>query len=92
MEEVEAVRMDIPCDVQQVDETGYVWSLLHEATDPALIGPGAMVISADEDDPIVARVVDLIPRAGRTIVHLEVLPGDPREYAEALSRTHLLTA
>jgi hypothetical protein len=25
-------------------------------------------------------------------VHLEILPGDPLEYAEAMRRTHLLSA
>lgn len=87
-----AVQIDIPCDVQQVDGTGHVWTLLDEARDPALIAAGAIVISADEDDPVLARVVDLVPQGERTIVHLEILPGDPREYAEALSRAHLLSA
>lgn len=87
-----AIRIDIPCDVQQIDETGFVWTFLDEAHDPAVVTQGAIVIAADEVDPVVARVVDLAPRGGRTIVHLEVLPGDPRDYADALSRAHLLTA
>lgn len=86
------VKVDIPCDVQQVDGTGYVWTLLDEARDRSVITPDAIVISADEDEPVLARVVDLVPRGDQTIVHLEILPGDPAEYAEALSRAHLLTA
>jgi hypothetical protein len=86
------VRIDIPCDVQQIDDTGMVWTFLHEARDPSLITEGAIVIAADEVDPVVARVVDLVARGDRTIVHLEVLPGDPLEYADALRRAHLLTA
>lgn len=92
MEKLGAVRIDIPCDVQQVDDTGQVWTFLHEARDPAVIRPGAIVIAADDEDPVVARVTDLVARDGHTIVHLEVLPGDPRDYADALSRAHLLTA
>ena len=85
-------QIDIPCDVQQIDATGYVWTLLDEARDPSVIAPEAIVISADEDEPVVARVVDLVPRGARTLVHLEILPGAPHDYAEALARAHLLSA
>ena len=83
------VQIDIPCDVQQVDNTGFVWAFLDEARDPSLIHEGAIVVSADETDPVVARVVDLVARGDRTIVHLEILPGDPLDYASALSRAHI---
>ena len=51
------VEIDIPCDVQQVDETGLVWAFLDEARDPSVITEGAIVISADDVDPVLARVV-----------------------------------
>lgn len=86
------VQIDIPCDVQQVDETGLVWAFLDEARDPSVIIPGAIVIAADDEDPVLARVVDLTPRGSRTVVHLQILPGDPLDYVDALSRAHLLTA
>jgi hypothetical protein len=86
------VEIDIPCDVQQVDETGYVWTFLHEARDPSRIVRGAIVVAADEEDPVLARVVSLTERPGGVKVHLEILPGDPQEYAEALRRAHLLPA
>jgi hypothetical protein len=85
-------RIDIPCDVHQVDETGHVWTFLDHARDASVVTPGAIVISADEDDPVLARVVDVVPEPSGTIVHLEILPGDPLEYAAALSRAHLLPA
>ena len=85
------VRIDVPCDVQQIDDTGLVWTFLHEVGDPSLITEGAIVIVAAELDPVVARVVDLVARCDRTIVHLEV-PDDPLEYADAVRRAHLLTA
>jgi hypothetical protein len=86
------VQIDIPCDVQQIDDTGFVWTFLHEARDPSLILEGAIVVAADEVDPVVARVVDLVPSGASTIVHLEVLPGDPLDYADALSRAHIVAA
>jgi hypothetical protein len=72
-----SVLVDIPCDVQQVDETGFVWTFLEEARDPSLITEGAIVIAADELDPVIARVVSLTPEPQGTVVRLEILPGDP---------------
>ena len=84
------VKIDIPCDVQQIDESGYVWTFLHEARDPSRIVAGAIVVAADEADPVLARVISLIERTNGIKVHLEILPGDPLEYAEALRRAQLL--
>lgn len=86
------VQVDIPCDVQQIDESGYPWAFLDEARDPSLIVEGAIVVSGDPDDPVVARVVDVTPIASGVRVRLEILPGEPAEYAEALARAHLLSA
>lgn len=58
-----AIEVDIPCDVLQEDETGYVWAFLDEARDPSRIAEGAIVVSGDEVDPVFARVVSL--QAGR---------------------------
>ncbi len=90
--QVEGVEIDIPCDVQQVDDTGDVWVFLDEARDPARVTPGAIVISGDPVDPVLARVVSLTERPGGIKVHLQVLPGDPGDYADALRRAHLLSA
>lgn len=83
--------IDIPCDVQQVDGTGFVWAFLDEARGPRWITVGAIVVTGDSADPVLARVVSLTDRAGGVKVHLEILPGEPSEYAEALARSHLLT-
>ncbi|MGI8425318.1 MAG: hypothetical protein ACR2M4_01715 [Actinomycetota bacterium] len=87
-----AVMIDIPCDVQQVDETGFVWAFLDEARDPSRIVQNAILVSGDEEDPVLARVVELTTRPGGTKVHLEILPGDPGEYIDALERARLLSA
>ncbi len=88
----ERTEIDIPCDVQQVDGTGFVWTFLDEARDPARIVEGAIVVTGDEVDPVLARVVALTERPGGMKVHLDLLPGDPTEYAAALTRAHLLSA
>lgn len=87
-----AIQIDIPCDVQQVDETDCPWAFLGEARVPSLITEGAIVVSGDEIDPVLARIVSFTAHADRTLVHLEVLPGDPHEYVEALGRPHFLAA
>jgi hypothetical protein len=92
VEETSAVTVDLPADVQQYDETGYIWALREEARDPSLIVEGAIVVAGDDEDPFLARVVDVGPAGSVTKVHLEVLPGDPGEYVAALRRAHLLSA
>ena len=52
--------LHIPCDVQQIDDTGYVWTFLDRAAAPERILPGKLVISGDDGAPVVARVIDLV--------------------------------
>lgn len=82
--------IDIPCDVQQVDGTGFAWAFLDEARDPRWVTVGAIVVTGDTVDPVLARVVSLTDRPNGVKVHLEILPGEPTEYADALARAHLL--
>ncbi len=88
----EGVTVDLPADVQQYDETGRVWTLREEARDPALVVEGAILVAGDDEDPFLARVVDVQPAGTVTKVHIEILPGDPADYVAALRRAHLLTA
>jgi hypothetical protein len=85
------IAVDIVADLNTEDETGYVWTFLDEARDPALIVPGALVVAGDEDTPAVAVVVDLVPHPNGTIVHLDVLPGAIDNYV-ALARRVTATA
>ena len=77
------VAIDITCDLMDEDETGYVWTFLREARDPALIEPGAIVVAGDPDAPAVAEVVDIVEKPAGPVVHLRVLPGAIEDY-EAL--------
>lgn len=73
----DAVLLDIPCDVQQVDAEGRPWAFLDEAGNPSRIQVGEIVVTGDEDDPVLARVHALDPKPAGVKVSLELLPGDP---------------
>jgi hypothetical protein len=92
MGDTKVVRCRSPADVQQYDETGYIWTLREEARDPALVTEGAILVAGNSEDPFLARVVNFKRSGAVTKVHLEVLSGDPAEYAAALRRAHLLSA
>lgn len=79
------VQVDIPADLQAVDETDYVWALLDEARDLSVIFPGAIVVAGDPDVAAVAEVVDIVDKPAGKVVHLDLLPGRFEDY-EALVR------
>ena len=56
------VGIDIPCDPTQIDHTELPWAFLDESDHPERIVEGAIVITGDADDPVVARVVSLTER------------------------------
>jgi hypothetical protein len=73
-----------------VDGTGYVWTFLHEATDPTRVHPGALIVAGDPVEPFLARVVDIVEGPKETsIVHLEVL-GVPEQMVDELRHARLL--
>lgn len=86
------VVVTIPADVQMIDETGWVWSFLHEASEPDRVYPGALIVAGDPIEPFLARVVDIVdgPNATR-IVHLEVL-GVPETIVDELRHARVLPA
>jgi hypothetical protein len=81
------VTIDIPADLNDEDETGFVWTFLDEARTPHLVTPGAIVVTGDEDAPAIAEVVDLVPKATGTVVHLRILPGTIEDYTALVART-----
>jgi hypothetical protein len=85
------VTVDITADLNDEDETGFVWTFLDEARDPSLISPGAIVVAGDADAPAVAEVVDVVAKPAGKIVHLRLLPGVIEDY-EALVRRALTSA
>jgi hypothetical protein len=79
-------RVDISADLNDEDDTGYIWTFLDEARDPAQIVPGALVVAGDEDAAAVCQVVDLAPAGDGTIVHLRMLPGLVDDYLALAQR------
>jgi hypothetical protein len=78
--------VDMSADLNDEDDTGYVWTFLDEARDPSVIVPGAIVVAGISDAPAVAEVVDLVTKPAGTVVHLRVLPGSVDDYAAAVRR------
>jgi hypothetical protein len=78
--------VDITADLNDEDETGFVWTFLDEARDPSVITPGAIVIAGTSDSPAVAEVVEFVNKAAGTVVHLRLLPGAVSDYAAAVQR------
>jgi hypothetical protein len=78
--------VDITADLNDEDETGYVWTFLDEARDPTQIHPGALVVAGDEEAAAVCQVVDLVPAGDGVIVHLRLLPGLVDDYRALVER------
>ncbi|MFO7547987.1 MAG: hypothetical protein R6X29_03790 [Acidimicrobiia bacterium] len=90
MTKPERVVVTLPADVQQIDDTGYVWSFLDEATEPDRVQPGSLIVAGDPVEPFLARVVDIVDGPdGRSIVHLDVL-GIPDQAIDELRHARLL--
>lgn len=83
-------RVTLPADVQQIDATGYVWTFLDGAEDPERVVVGDVIVAGDPEDPVLARVVDIVVgNSGRAIVHLDVI-GLPDKLIAELDRANLL--
>jgi hypothetical protein len=79
-------RVDITADLNDEDETGYVWAFLDEARDPERIKPGALIVAGDEDIAAVCEVIDVAPAGDGTMVHLRLLPGLIEDYRALVQR------
>ena len=90
MNDPTGVRVTLPADVNQVDETGYVWAFLRAAYEPERVVAGAIIVAVDAIEPFLARVVDVIDGPdGDSIVHLDVL-GVPDQTIDELRHAGLL--
>ena len=90
MSERQDIAVTLPADVQQIDETGFVWTFLDEADEPDRVRPGAIIVAGDPAEPFLARVVEIITGPnGRSIVHLDVV-GVPDQAIEELRHARLI--
>jgi hypothetical protein len=78
--------VDITADLNDEDETGYIWTFRGEARDPGQIKPGALVVAGAEDTAAVCQVAGLAPTGDGTIVHLRLLPGLVDDYRRLVER------
>ena len=65
-------RIDLIADLNDEDDDGLGWSTLGEASDPAGIRPGVMLVAGNRQAQAVVRVVE-VDDDGQ--VHFTVLPG-----------------
>lgn len=79
-------QVDLAADFANEDESGYIWAFLNEAREPDQIVPGAVLTLRDGEDLAMGQVIDLVPKADGTIVHIELLPGVIEEYQAAIER------
>ena len=87
-----SIRVTLPADVNQVDETGSVWTFLDEADEPGRVVVHDVIVAGDAVDPFLARVVDIIPSSTeRQIVHLDVV-GIPEQLIDELRHANVLPA
>jgi len=84
------IAVTLPADVQQIDQTDFVWAFLDVAPEPGPVTPGALIVAGDAEEPFVARVADIVAGPdGRSIVHLDVV-GLPDHVIDELCHAHLL--
>lgn len=84
--EVGDYQADLEYDFGNEDQTGYTWTWLDRARDPSMIVPGAVVTLRDGEDTAMGQIIDLVPVANGTIVHVELLPGAVEDYQAAIER------
>lgn len=85
-------RVTLPADVHQIDASGYVWTFLDEAADPTRVTVGGVIVAGDNEDPFLARVIEIAEgNSGRNIVRLEVI-GVPDQIIDELRHANLLSA
>lgn len=82
-------QVDVEFDFASEDESGYLWTWLDHARDPAQIVPGAVLTMRDGEDLAMGQVVDLADEANGTVVHIRLLPGAVEDYHAAIARATL---
>jgi hypothetical protein len=90
MNDETSVRISLLADVNEIDDTGYVWAFADTAAEPDRVRPGALIVAGDEVEPFLARVVEVVTGpGGREIVHLDVV-GVPAEAIDELRHVRLI--
>jgi len=72
--------LDLPVDLNTMDETGLPWAYLKRAADPARIIPGSHIIVGAGNVRAVATVVDVV----EGVVHVRPLRGPVSQHRHLL--------
>lgn len=81
----ETDRLDLPVDLNTIDDSGLPWAFLDAAADPSLVTPGRFIIVGSGVARAVAQVVDI----DDGVVHVRALRGSVASNAHMLSDHHL---
>ena len=76
-------RIDLAADLNDEDDEGLGWSTLSEASDPARIHPGLMLVAGNRQAQAVVRVT-AVDDDGQ--VHFTVLPGSVEKNRHLIGR------
>jgi hypothetical protein len=79
-------HVDLPADLNARDDEGLCWSFLDEASDPAVVRQGAVIVAGEDDAAALVEVVDHVELGTGTMVRFRILPGRLEEYAATLHR------
>lgn len=90
MTEQQDIVVTLPADLNQVDETGHVWTFRDSAVEPDRVRPSALIVAGDPAEPCLALVVDIVRGPDdREIVHLDVV-GRPEQLIDELRQARLV--
>ena len=77
------LRIDLAADLNDQDDEGLGWSTMAEASEPAKIRPGVMLVAGNLQAQAVVRVV-AVDDDGQ--VHFTVLPGSVEKNRHLIGR------
>lgn len=80
------MNVDLPLDLNTLDETGLPWTFLDEAPDPSRIVQGAWIVVGGSQAQAVAQVVSIESLPQGDLVHVRPLPGPVSDCVHLLSR------
>lgn len=78
-------RLDLPVDLNSIDESGLPWAFLDAAADPSAVTPGRFIVVGSGAARAVAQVVDIEDG----IVHVRALRGSVTTNSHLLTDHHL---
>jgi hypothetical protein len=79
------MKIDLFVDLNTEDETGFPWTYLDQASNPAVVVPGRLIVVGAGTAVAIAEVMDV---GSDGLVHVRPLPGpvSERRLAEATQR------